>query len=183
MEAPENAGFFQFCPVWRLQYTCALMVRKALAAAGLLLVLFHGWLFVGQVWTGELADLTLVARWLISGGLVWGLYHLKRQGTPLFFGRKAVALWVLAALLHGPALAERIAAPGDPAVNDIVATVAQVVSAAAAVVGLVLFAGFLTNARRRTSPAFTFIRSDHAIEGALAPGTCFRFAPRPPPVA
>ncbi len=158
------------------------MVRKALATAGLLLVLFHGWLFVGQVWTGELADLTLVARWLISGGLVWGLYQLKRQGAPIFFGRKAVALWVLAALLHGPALAERIAAPGDPAIHEIVATVAQIVTGAAAVVGLVLFTGLLSSTRRRTPTVFTAIRSDHAIEGALAPGTCFRFAPRPPPV-
>lgn len=158
------------------------MVRKALATAGLLLVLFHGWLFVGQVWTGELADLTLVARWLISGGLVWGLYQLKRQDAPIFFGRKAVALWVLAALLHGPALAERIAAPGDPAIHEIVATVAQIVTGAAAVVGLVLFTGLLSSTRRRTPTVFTAIRSDHAIEGALAPGTCFRFAPRPPPV-
>jgi hypothetical protein len=158
------------------------MVRKALATAGLLLVLFHGWLFVGQVWTGELADLTLVARWLVSGGLVWGLYQLKRQDAPIFFGRKAVALWVLAALLHGPALAERIAAPGDPAIHEIVATVAQIVTGAAAVVGLVLFTGLLSSTRRRTPTVFTAIRSDHAIEGALAPGTCFRFAPRPPPV-
>jgi hypothetical protein len=158
------------------------MVRKALATAGLLLVLFHGWLFVGQVWTGELADLTVVARWLISGGLVWGLYQLKRQHAPIFFGRKAVALWVLAALLHGPALAERIAAPGDPAIHEIVATVAQIVTGAAAVVGLVLFTGLLSSTRRRTPTVFTAIRSDHAIEGALAPGTCFRFAPRPPPV-
>lgn len=158
------------------------MLRKALATAGLLLVLFHGWLFVGQVWTGELADLTLVARWLISGGLVWGLYQLKRQDAPIFFGRKAVALWVLAALLHGPALAERIAAPGDPAIHEIVATVAQIVTGAAAVVGLVLFTGLLSSTRRRTPTVFTAIRSDHAIEGALAPGTCFRFAPRPPPV-
>ena len=158
------------------------MVRKALATAGLLLVLFHGWLFVGQVWTGELADLTLVARWLVSGGLVWGLYQLKRQDAPIFFGRKAVALWVLAALLHGPALAERIAAPGDPAIHEIVATVAQIVTGAAAVVGLVLFTGLLSSTRRRTPTVSTAIRSDHAIEGALAPGTCFRFAPRPPPV-
>ncbi|HSG00202.1 MAG TPA: hypothetical protein VLA20_03685, partial [Vicinamibacterales bacterium] len=149
---------------------------------GLLLVLFHGWLFVGQVWAGELSDLTLVARWLISGGLVWGLYQFRRQGAPIFFGRKAVALWVLAALLHGPALAERIAAPGDPAIHDIVATVAQIASGAAVAVGLMLLTGLLSSTRRRTPTVFTVIRSDHAIEGALAPGTCFRFAPRPPPV-
>jgi len=159
------------------------MVRKALAIVGLLLVVFHGWLLAGQLWSGELADLTLVARWVVSGGLIWGLFQLRRQGSPLFFGRKAVALWLLAALLHGPALVERFTKPGAPAVPEVMATVAQVAASAATVVGLLLFAGVLASARRRFVPALVSVRSDHALEGSRPPGTHFRFAPRPPPVA
>jgi len=156
--------------------------RRVLATASLLLILFHGWLLAGQVWTGELADFALVGRWLVAGGLVWGLWHLRRQGAPLFFGRKAVALWLLAALLHGPALAERFSAPGTPAVPEVVATVAQLAAGAAAAVGLVLFAAVLASARRRVALSRASIRSDHAFEGALSPGAYVRFAPRPPPV-
>jgi len=159
------------------------MLRKALATAGLLVIAFHGWLLVSQLWTGELADLALAARWLVAGGLVWGLLQLRRQGEPVFFGRKAVALWLVAALLHGPALVERFTAPGAPAVPEVVATVAKVAAGATALVGLILLVGVLASRRRRLLPVFTVLRSDHALEGALSPGTYFRFAPRPPPVA
>jgi hypothetical protein len=155
------------------------MFRKTLAAAAVLLAVFHGWLLIGQVWDGQLAELAVFARWLVAGGLVWGLYALGRQGAPMFFGRKAVAIWLLAALLHGPAVAERLSAPGLP---EVVATIAKVTLGAAALVGVMLVTGLLA-ARRRPRPRFVSRTSSaRGRIGALSPDTCFCFAPRPPPV-
>ena len=55
-------------------------------------------------------------------------------GTSIFRGRKAVAIWVLAALLHGPAVARRIDRLGEPALPEFVVTLTQL----AAVSSLVL---------------------------------------------
>jgi hypothetical protein len=158
------------------------MFRKALAVAAVLLAAFHGWLFAGQLWNGQLADLAVLLRWLVAGGLVWGLYGLRRQGAPMFFGRKAVALWLLAALLHGPAVAERVGAPGIPALPEVVATIAKVALGAAALVGLILLTGLAVATRRKRPVVASRTRSSHALQGALSPGTYFLFAPRPPPV-
>jgi len=158
------------------------MFRKALAAAAILLAVFHGWLLIGQMWEGQLAELSLLARWLVAGGLVWGLYALRRQGAPMLFGRKAVAIWLLAALLHGPAVADRFGTPGVPALPEAVAALAKAALGAAALVGLILVAGLLPARRRPRPPVLTRTRCDHALLGALSPDTCFLFAPRPPPV-
>ena len=159
------------------------MVRRALGIAGLALVLFHGWLFAGQAWDGQLLELPVVVRWLIAGGLAWGLYTLRRQGAPLFSGRKAATIWLVAALLHGPAVAERIESPGAPALPEVVAVLTQVSVGAVAAFGLLLLAALLGRARRPELAIVSAARSDRAPLGPLAAGTYFLFAPRPPPVA
>jgi hypothetical protein len=159
------------------------MFRKALAAAGALLALFHGWLLVGQAWDGQLADPGVLFRWFIAGALVWSLLALRRQGAPVFFGRRAVAIWLLAALLHGPAVAERIGAPGIPALPEVAATLAQVALGATTIVGLALLAGLLAAPRRLCSPLVTLAHRHRPLPGALSPGTYLSFSPRPPPVA
>ena len=102
--------------------TSEVLIRRALLTAGALLALFHVWLFAGQAWNGHLADPALLLRWLFAGGLVAALVGLRRQGTSIFRGRKAVAIWVLAALLHGPAVARRIDRLGEPALPEFVVT-------------------------------------------------------------
>jgi len=69
------------------------------AQIGALLVAFHVWLFGSQLWDGQLVDLALGVRWLIAAGLVAALANLRRRGLSVVWGRHAVALWVLAALL------------------------------------------------------------------------------------
>lgn len=157
------------------------MVRKGLALLGALLAAFHLWLFAGQVWAGQFADLALVSRWIIAGGLVAGLIWLKRRGGSMFWGRSAVAIWLLAALLHGPALARDLDVV-TPAMPEVVATVAQVTASLAGLTTLVLFG--LALLRRRPRPIFlAFSRFDTPVfAGALPPGSFLRFAPRPPPI-
>jgi hypothetical protein len=152
-----------------------------LTSAGLLLVLFHVWLFARQVWLGELTDLTVLGRWLLAGALVWGLVALRRQGAHLILGRRAVGIWLLAALLHGPAAADRSRDLVLPALPDVVATLAQAALGAAAVAGLALLGGLRSRVRQSPSNGSARLDFRPARPGPLAPGTHLVFAPRPPP--
>jgi hypothetical protein len=158
------------------------MLRRALSAAATLLVAFHVWLFARDAWTGDLVDLALVARWAAAAGLTWGLVALRRQGASLFRGRKAVAIWVLAALLHGPALAGPLDIADLPVAPVVAASIAP--AAAVTLAGLlVLLALTGARAQRLTTAAAVQSRTGHARLGALAPGSHLPFAQRPPPLA
>jgi hypothetical protein len=161
------------------------MIRKAIGGVALVLVVFHGWLFGSQAWDGQLTDLSLVIRWLIAGGLVLGLRSLRRRGAPMFWGRRAVALWLLAAVLHGPALAERVGVTMDgPALPEIVATLAQVSATAAVAAGLLMLLALLLGARRRAPRSIARgLALDSVVFVAQPPGFHSAFAPRPPPLA
>lgn len=159
------------------------MLRKALSAAGASLVLFHVWLLVGQAWAGQLVEPGRLLRWLVAAGLVALLVGLRRNGVSIFFGRKAVAIWLLAALLHGPAIADRMDVPGGPAIPQVAVTLAQIVLVSAAV-GLGLLLGWRV-ARERSTSLFRIDRV--AIRGAsvgtLSSSAFLNLAPRPPPPA
>lgn len=155
------------------------MIRRSVSLVGAALAVFHVWLFAGQVWSGALADPSLILRWLIAAGLIGGLVLLRRQGESLLFGRKAVAIWVLAAVLHGPALASRTETGPSP-IPEVVVVLTQTVVGLAGVVGL----AFLLAGASLVRPSFSAtgrlaIRS-HAP--ALIPGAGLAFAPRPPPL-
>jgi hypothetical protein len=157
------------------------MVRRSLIAVGSVvgaaLTAFHVWLFAGQIWSGALADPAMIARWAVAAGLVGGLFYVRRQGDSLVRSRRAIALWVLAALLHGPAIARQLDGPPTPAVPEIVVTLSQVAA------GLVLLAGLVLATRRQTRPTWAFdsiFASPHiAPSSALFNLTSL---PRPPPI-
>ncbi len=155
------------------------MIRRSLTLAGAVLTAFHVWLFAGQVWSGAIADPGLVFRWLVAAGLIGGLVLLRRQGESLLFSRKAIALWVLAALLHGPALANRLESPSTPAVPEVIVTLTQTLT----LVGLTGL-GFLLAARLRRRPTFSRVAVVTAtVLPVVVPDTGVRFLPRPPPIA
>ena len=81
------------------------MLQRTIAGAAGLLVLFHAWLLGSQLWDGQLAEPELVLRWVIAAGLILSLLVLRRSGAEMVLGRKAISIWLLAALLHGPAMA------------------------------------------------------------------------------
>ena len=157
------------------------MFRRLPAVLGGTLALFHGWLLASQILKGELSDPGLVLRWMVAGGLVVALARLRHRGDSLFLGRKAIAIWVLAALLHGPVVAGAVAHDGSPALPEAVTALVQIAAASIAMgLGLVLlvalFAGRLAlvfgtaaGARRSRARAFYIAR-------------VLPFAPRPPPV-
>lgn len=157
------------------------MFRRLLIAIGVLLGAYHVWLFGGQLWRGELADVSLVARWLIAVGLVLGLRALRQQDAPLFWGRKAVALWLLAALLHGPALADRLAGEGASTAPGIAATLVQAAAPTVVLAGLVLLLALAVGVRRRLPMPVARV-VEPALAGPFDGPARVAFAPRPPPL-
>jgi hypothetical protein len=156
------------------------MVRRVLAAAAGLLAAFHIWLFARQLWSGELVDLALVSRWFLAAGLTAALLNLHRRRLSLVRGRHAVAVWLLAALLHGPALARDVDV-NSPSMPEVVSTLVQTVAAAGALGTLLLilvsFRAVRTQAPVwRRAAAFDAPRSSVQFADSSPP-----FAPRPPP--
>ncbi len=156
------------------------MVRKTLTLTGALLVAFHIWLFGSQLWEGQLLDLTLATRWVIALGLAASLLHLHRRGISVFRSRQAIAVWLLTATLHGPALARDLNLTA-PAIPEVVAILAQTTASLTGLAAMVLFG--LASLRRGHRPSLVWTpRLDTpAVVGALPPGSFLRFAPRPPP--
>jgi hypothetical protein len=111
------------------------MIRRTIAGAAGLLVVFHAWLLTRQLWDGELAEPGLVLRWMIAAGLVAAIVGLRRSGAPAFWGRKSVSIWLLAALLHGPAMANAPGRGESPALPEAV-TAAMQIAAASVMLGL-----------------------------------------------
>jgi hypothetical protein len=155
------------------------MFRRLLSGAALALGVFHVWLFARQAAAGSLTPETLL-KWLAAAGLLAALVALRRQGVPLFRGRKAVAIWVLAALLHAPAIGERLEALGTPAIPEAAITLSKLLSSAAALAGVLLLLWIArprpaAPSRARAAAHFVVPSAVRAARATLA------FSPRPPP--
>ena len=155
------------------------MVRKVLTAAGALLAGFHVWLFIDQLGDGRLADPSVLARWGVAAGLVAALWYLRRQNVSLFWGRKAVALWLLAAVLHGPALTDRLVAIDALASAEVAAAMMQV-TAGAAWLTLLVLAG-VTLRRRALAAGQSFRLVTVPARFSIYRPCSTPIAPRPPP--
>ena len=110
------------------------------------------------------------------------LVVLYRQGISIVYGRKAVAIWLLAALLHGPAVARSIEGLGEPALPGFVVTLGQLAGASAAL-GLALSLAWIRR-RRRDVIASRGVRIPVVrVRAGQSPAHAFsRFSPRPPPL-
>jgi hypothetical protein len=158
----------------------ARMIRVSLALAGAALIGFHGWLFAAQAAAGRLDDPWLVFRWIAAASLIAALIGVRRGGAPMF-GRKSVAIWVLAVLLHGPAISNLPADFTFAVPATVATTLVQVVASAAVGAALLLLAAALLALRRATAARYAaapiFVQA-----GGLAPRLSRHFCPRPPPL-
>lgn len=165
--------------------TCPERYRSALRAvslaAGAVLVAFHGWLFAGQIADGSLADPWLVFRWIAAAGLVGALAAVHVRGGSVW-GRQGIAIWVLAAVLHGPAVVANSSHGFDSLAlpETAVTSVLRLVVSAVAGVGLWLLAALLAGRRRQASHAFDRPLA-FAAPGILAGGFSPPYFSRPPP--
>jgi hypothetical protein len=157
------------------------LVRLTLAVAGVALAAFHAWLLALQVAAGELNDPWVIFRWIAAGALVAALVAVRLNGESIR-GRKSIAIWVLAALLHGPAAGDLTANLDSLALPETVATsVLQLVSSTVLAIGLWLLAGILAGRRSSLSIQPAFVPAFSAA-GRLAAGITPQFSPRPPPL-
>jgi hypothetical protein len=165
-------------PHWgRAADAIRLLIRAIVAT----LAFFHAWLLASQAAGGDLAEPGLALRWIVAGGLVTALSVLWRRGESLS-GRKAVAVWVLAALLHGPALADRQMLADNLA--PLPEAVASVLLLAGPAAGLALLLVVALARRHRPFVPTLIPLSRHEVSfrqcGAVAG---WSYAPRPPPCA
>ena len=154
------------------------MFRRSLLGFGALLGGFHLWLLGNQAWSGQLAEPDLVLRWAAALALGGGLVALRRRGESLV-GRKAVVIWLLAALLHGPALGNHLDGFATPSMPEAVATLGQLVASVSAVALTLLVLATrrpCRSAARRVGPVVLTPRVF-----ALEAGSGLGFLPRPPP--
>ena len=155
------------------------LIRRTLGLLGGALAAFHGWLFVAQAAAGRLDDPWLIFRWLAAASLVAALVLVHRSGQS-DRRRKSIAIWVLAALLHGPAVAANSDLTSIAVPETVATSVLQLLSSAALVAGLWKLASLLRSRHRVTIRFATFIPALSAA-GHLAAGITPQFSPRPPP--
>ncbi len=160
------------------------MTRNLVGVAGALLVTFHGWLLASQYLDGQLAEPGLILRWIIAAILVGSLIGLRRQGSGIF-SRKSIAVWVLAALLHGPTVVGHYgdALHGVALPESVATVVLQIVAASTTLVLALWLLGALLAERRDRRRHFTHLVFSLCPAGALAGSYSPPFSPRPPPVA
>ena len=154
------------------------MVRRLAAAVGALLACFHVWLFAAQIADGRLTDPGAIARWLVAFGVVGVIWHLQRRQVSLVVGRRATAIWLLAAILHAPAAASRLDAIDGLATADVAGVVLQV-SAVVCLTALVLSNIFDRRFRNPLLPETP--RGVFVVETGRPSISFLLTAPRPPP--
>ena len=159
------------------------MARTTTVLAGAMLVAFHGWLFATQAVAGRLEDPWLVFRWLLATGLVAALVAIRRGGASLW-SRQGIAVWVLAALLHGPAVtADFSDSINALALPETVATaVLQLVSVSVLAASLWMLAGLLAG-RDRHARLYAGLVAAPSLAGIFGDGFSPQYASRPPPSA
>jgi hypothetical protein len=158
------------------------LLRRLALAAGGALGAFHLWLLGQQAWTGQLADPGVIGRWTLAAGLLAVFVGLKRRRPALLSGRRAIALWVLAAVLHGPALVNDRDGFATPAIPEAVVTMVQAAASIAAFGAALLFLP-----RPAAWALGVGAASCVAADARLLPRGVhrreLRFLPRPPPLA
>lgn len=152
--------------------------------SGGMLVAFHGWLFAAQVAEGRLEDPWLAFRWIAAAGLVAALAAIRRGGASVW-SRQGIAVWVLAALLHGPAVATDFNASFTAlALPETVAAsvLQQLVSVSALAITLWMLAGLLAR-RDRHARLYACLVAAPSLSGIVGGGFSPQYASRPPPIA
>lgn len=158
------------------------IARTTAVVSGATLVAFHGCLFAAQAAQGRLEDPWLVFRWMVAAGLVLALAGIRRADGSIW-NRKGLAVWVLAALLHGPAVAADFGnASNALALPETVATsiLESLVSVSALAFTLWMLAGLL-DLRDRHARLYVSVATAGSLSGIYGDGFSPQYSSRPPP--
>jgi len=122
-----------------------------------------------------------VFRWLLATALVAAIVAIRRGGRSVW-SRQGIAVWVLAALLHGPAVASDFTSAINPlAPPEAVATsLLQLLSASVLAAALWMLAGLLAR-RDRHARLYAGLAFASSFAGVFGDGFSPQCASRPPP--
>jgi hypothetical protein len=135
-----------------------------LAAFGALLA-FHVVLLWSHVGSGRLFEPAVALRWTIGLVLLALLVALRRVGVPVLWGRRALVVWVLVALLHvntTPAASDSFTTT-NPAATALSLVVLPPAAGLVFAAGLLLLAAMLARAWRLAAPSARLARPVHAL--------------------
>jgi len=162
------------------------LARVAVRACGRLaftaLVAFHGWLLWSHLVGGRPIDASTAARWAVSVAVLVGFRALQRHGVSVFWGKRAVILWLLVVLLHchavwnGDAIGVQL---GIPESVTALAELAPLVT----VIGLLVLIQQWHRASALRRPSWASVEIPVArVAGVPTTAHAVRFLPRPPPL-
>lgn len=157
------------------------LVRTLAVASGAALAVFHGCVFVVQAAEGRLEDPWLLVQWLLAAGLVAALAAIRREHGG-FWNRRALAVWVLAALLHGPSVTTDFFHPIRPLALSETATsiLESLVSVSAFAATLWMLAGLL-GLRAPHARLCVRVLAAGSLDGIFSSGFSPQYYSRPPP--
>jgi hypothetical protein len=156
-------------------------MRAAARLALTILVAFHASLVWTHLVGGKALEPQTAARWIVAVVVLVGFRALQRHGLSLFWGKRAVVLWLLVVVIHCHAVWS-----GEPVtvalgVPETVTLLTQLTAPAAAVLGL-FFLGLLAALIALWTAAANVGEGPARVAGLPASCYLFRFSPRPPPV-
>ena len=156
-------------------------VRTAAAVSGATLFAFHGCLFAAQAAQGRLEDPWLALRWLIAAAVVAVLAAIRHAGGSIW-NRQGLAVWVVAALLHGPAVTTDFGNSINLAPPETVATafLESLVAVSALAVTVWMLAG-LIGLRDRHARLYVSAVTPRRVGVTLGDGFSPAYSSRPPP--
>ena len=160
--------------------TCADAGCSLLRVALVLLAGFHAWLFGDHLIAGSVFDPLVALRWAAGGLLLFAFLWLRRRGVSLVWGRRAIVLWLLVAVLHAHAAWTPADAASAAPAREAAVLALQAVSVAAVVAGLALMSA-LARVRALVPPVTR-------LAALVSPATPLAWVlalcilgPRPPP--
>jgi hypothetical protein len=182
VDSPANARASRS---W-LEVPAGRLVRLAptarLGAVAVLLV-FHAALLWAHLASGRLFEPAVALRWGIGFLLLGLLVALRRVGVPVLYGRRALVVWVLLALLHVsaamPATSAALTTNGPSGITLTLVVLPQA-SGMAFAAGLLPLGATLARAWRLPQPVARPVRRDREARlrsRRIRP----RLAPRAPP--
>jgi hypothetical protein len=156
-------------------------MRAAAQLAFTVLVAFHAWLLWTHVVGGRALEPQIAVRWIVAAVVLVGFRALQRHGLSLFWGKRAVVLWLLVVVIHCHAVWSGEPITVELGVPETITMLAQMTAPAASVLGLFflgLFAALLACWTAASQPYEQPVR----MAGLPASGYAFSFSPRPPPL-
>jgi hypothetical protein len=109
------------------------------AVSALALIVFHAALLWNQIGDGRVLDPIVAVRWGVGAVLLGALAGLRRAGVPVLWGRRALGVWVLVAVMHVTA----VPAPDLGALTGTAPNTTQIVTLPTAAAATWLFAATL----------------------------------------